>query len=293
MPTSYNMPLTPNTMNSMVNMPHNMNLQQQPNQPGAATQLGFQQFQQQQQQGHQLQQKHDQMSAMLNTESDSNNQMPYSGSLGSFEQVQQQQYSSHGAVPQIPSSSNFQFPLLQQQQHQQQQQQHHQQVFSMQQHLQQQQQQHLLPQTHISHRMGMSSSGGANLAPVGQQPVVSSSSATDFGALANRSSSQLKPNSYLVNNNNNNINIWPAIYPEASGVDINDSSGHLSGLANQPAQSVCPVNFVVASDVSISLPDFNGGWQSNADIPDRRDMIVKIIKIIEKVGPDANKMATR
>jgi hypothetical protein len=211
-----------------------------------------------------------------------------------------------------------QFPLLQQQ-HQ------HQQVFSM------QQQQHLLPQTHISHRMGMSSSGGANLAPVDQQPVVSSSSATDFGALANRSS-QLKPNSYLVNNNNNNnnnINIWPALHPEAStdstkplqpiqstptaastdhlvlqehlrnnaailsGVGINDSSGHLSAPAYQQAQSVSPVNFLVASDVSITLPDFNGGWQSNADLPDRRDMIVKIVKIIEKIGPDANKMAIR
>jgi hypothetical protein len=66
---------------------------------------------------------------------------------------------------------------------------------------------------------------------------------------------------------------------------------HLSGLVNMRLAN--PVNIVDASYVSISLPDFTGGWQSNADLPDRRKMIVKMIKLIEKIRPGANKMAIR
>jgi hypothetical protein len=67
----------------------------------------------------------------------------------------------------------------------------------------------------------------------------------------------------------------------------------LSGLANEKIRLAVPVNIVGASYVSISLPDFTGGWQSNADVADRRKMIVKIIKLIETIRPDANKMAIR
>lgn len=36
---------------------------------------------------------------------------------------------------------------------------------------------------------------------------------------------------------------------------------------------------------------FAGGWQSNADLPDRRRIIFSIIKVIERMRPDANRMS--
>lgn len=38
---------------------------------------------------------------------------------------------------------------------------------------------------------------------------------------------------------------------------------------------------------------FNGGWQSNDDIPDRRRVIYSICKVIEQMRPDASKMSQR
>ena len=38
---------------------------------------------------------------------------------------------------------------------------------------------------------------------------------------------------------------------------------------------------------------FMGGWQSNADLPDRRRIIFSIVKVIERMRPDANKMSQK
>jgi hypothetical protein len=38
---------------------------------------------------------------------------------------------------------------------------------------------------------------------------------------------------------------------------------------------------------------FAGGWQSNADLPDRRRIIFSIVKVIERMRPDANKMSQK
>lgn len=38
---------------------------------------------------------------------------------------------------------------------------------------------------------------------------------------------------------------------------------------------------------------FAGGWQSNADLPDRRRIIFSIIKVIERMRPDANRMSQK
>jgi hypothetical protein len=38
---------------------------------------------------------------------------------------------------------------------------------------------------------------------------------------------------------------------------------------------------------------FAGGWQSNADLPDRRQIIFSIIKVIERKRPDANRMSQK
>jgi hypothetical protein len=247
----------------------------------------------------------------MNTDSNSNTQIPYSNnSFGSYDQVQQQHFTSHNAIPQVPSSNNFQLQLMQQQHHQ---------FYPVQQQFLQQHQQQPLP-----HQMSSGSSGTPNIAALSQQPVVSSSNVGDYTAIDSRNASQQNFNSYLFNNNN--VNMMPALGRDAavddtikvtqpvpsnsaitpndhltpqdhlnrsatflSGVGSNDSPVPSSALAGQQAGE----NFLGSSDVSVSLPEFNGGWQSNADLPDRRDMIVKIVKIIEKIGPDANKLAIR
>ena len=38
---------------------------------------------------------------------------------------------------------------------------------------------------------------------------------------------------------------------------------------------------------------FAGGWQSNADLPDRRRINFHIIKVIERIRPDANRMSQK
>ena len=38
---------------------------------------------------------------------------------------------------------------------------------------------------------------------------------------------------------------------------------------------------------------FAGGWQSNADLPDRRRMNFHIIKVIERMRPDANRLSQK
>ena len=38
---------------------------------------------------------------------------------------------------------------------------------------------------------------------------------------------------------------------------------------------------------------FEGGWQSNADLPDRRRINFHIIKVIERMRPDANRMSQK
>jgi hypothetical protein len=38
---------------------------------------------------------------------------------------------------------------------------------------------------------------------------------------------------------------------------------------------------------------FAGGWQSNADLADRRRIIFSIIKVIERMRPDANRMSQK
>lgn len=38
---------------------------------------------------------------------------------------------------------------------------------------------------------------------------------------------------------------------------------------------------------------FAGGWQTNADLPDRRRVIFSIVKVIERMRPDANKMSQK
>ena len=38
---------------------------------------------------------------------------------------------------------------------------------------------------------------------------------------------------------------------------------------------------------------FAGGWQSNADLPDRRRINFHIIKVIERMRPDANRMSQK
>jgi hypothetical protein len=38
---------------------------------------------------------------------------------------------------------------------------------------------------------------------------------------------------------------------------------------------------------------FEGGWQSNADLPMRRGIIFNIVKLIEQMRPDAEKMSEK
>ena len=38
---------------------------------------------------------------------------------------------------------------------------------------------------------------------------------------------------------------------------------------------------------------FAGGWQSNVDLPDRRQIIFSIIKVIERKRPDTNRMSQK
>ena len=50
---------------------------------------------------------------------------------------------------------------------------------------------------------------------------------------------------------------------------------------------------VVGSQQSFLDGHFAGGWQSNADLPDRRRIIFSIIKVIERMRPDANRMSKK
>lgn len=61
------------------------------------------------------------------------------------------------------------------------------------------------------------------------------------------------------------------------------SSGNASVILHQQAMTSVGEPYV-----SVSLPALTGGWQqSSADIPERRKMVVKVIKIIKKKIPDA------
>jgi hypothetical protein len=62
------------------------------------------------------------------------------------------------------------------------------------------------------------------------------------------------------------------------------SSGNIVILHQQAMTSVGETY------VAVSLPAFTGGWQSSADIPERRKMVVKVITIIKKKIPDAEDM---
>lgn len=39
--------------------------------------------------------------------------------------------------------------------------------------------------------------------------------------------------------------------------------------------------------------NFAGGWQSNADLPDRKRIIISIVKLVERMRPDASKMSQK
>jgi hypothetical protein len=60
----------------------------------------------------------------------------------------------------------------------------------------------------------------------------------------------------------------------------------------RPSPQAAPGN-VQSSGQSFLDGTFNGGWQSNDDIPDRRRVIYSICKVIEQMRPDASKMSER
>ena len=39
--------------------------------------------------------------------------------------------------------------------------------------------------------------------------------------------------------------------------------------------------------------NFAGGWQSNADLPDRRHIIFSILEVIKQMRPDTNKISQK
>lgn len=67
-------------------------------------------------------------------------------------------------------------------------------------------------------------------------------------------------------------------------------SGTTSVKKASPATSPAPTS---TGGQSFLDGTFNGGWQSNEDIPDRRRVIYSICKVIEQMRPDSSKMSQR
>ena len=87
---------------------------------------------------------------------------------------------------------------------------------------------------------------------------------------------------------------------EKSGLDELEPSGRGSGNSKAQGgsqQSGGSVNEkkddTVPNSQSFLDGTFAGGWQSNADIPDRRRVIYSICKVIEQMRPDASKMSQK
>lgn len=83
-------------------------------------------------------------------------------------------------------------------------------------------------------------------------------------------------------------------------LDDLDSSGRVTSnskvqMGNQLIRNIGNKKKDDAGPNSQSFLDgtFAGGWQSNADLPDRRDIILSICKVIEQMRPDANRMSQK
>jgi len=80
-----------------------------------------------------------------------------------------------------------------------------------------------------------------------------------------------------------------------SGVGSNNGMGEdkAKSAGNQGAKNESENPGAPSSQQSFLDGTFNGGWQSNADIPDRRRVIYSICKVIEQMRPDARQMSQK
>ncbi len=62
------------------------------------------------------------------------------------------------------------------------------------------------------------------------------------------------------------------------------STGSQQGVGGDPSASGCQ---------SFLNGTFEGGWQSNADLPERRGVIISIVKVIEQMRPDASNISQK
>jgi hypothetical protein len=66
-----------------------------------------------------------------------------------------------------------------------------------------------------------------------------------------------------------------------------------SNSAVSLTELIDPLSCLDVNEVSYVLPELSGGWQRNSDLADRRRVIVNIVKIIERIRPDAKVMTIR
>jgi hypothetical protein len=110
--------------------------------------------------------------------------------------------------------------------------------------------------------------------------------------------------------NQNNLTLSNRDYPSSSGQDhfveaasggnmINDSST-LQSRSGQLSQPTAISSDTTNSSVGLSSDQatfldgrFAGGWQSNADIPERRRVIFSILEVIRQMRPDTSKLSNK
>ena len=104
-------------------------------------------------------------------------------------------------------------------------------------------------------------------------------------------SGSMNSSNQINNNNSNNFDMDGSMGSQRSnrnsqgvGGGSNDGSGvdkEGGGGAEDP------------SNKSFLDGSFAGGWQSNADLPDRRRIIFSILEVIRQMRPDTNKISQK